>query len=240
MDSSNCHVECKRPSPSSPSPITEEPKEQKRIIVVSYQECLKNHAASIGGHAIDGCGEFLSSEEEGSLEAFKCSACGCHRNFHRKEIQYCYSNSSSNTFFYSSDQHYLTPSLPNSSQITNPIFLDHLLLSPNKTGSNLSDQSHDHDSSKDPGEEDHRNHYKEVGKPEDEKVMMKKRFRTKFSAEQKEKMVKFAEKVGWKTQKIEESVVQQFCEEIGIKRRVLRVWMHNNKNTYAKNLCSTG
>ncbi|KAI9087895.1 hypothetical protein K1719_030225 [Acacia pycnantha] len=221
MDSSNCHVSCKRPSPSSPSAINEqELKEQKKIMVVRYKECLKNHAASLGGHAIDGCGEFISSSEVegGSLEAFKCSACNCHRNFHRKEIQFCY-NSNSN------DQNHLSPFLPNTSQV---IDLDHLLLSPNKTGSNFSDQSHD-----DHGEEeDHRNHnYKE----EDEKVV-KKRFRTKFSAEQKEKMVRFAEKVGWKMQKVEESVVEQFCEEIGIKRRVLRVWMHNNKNIYAKNL----
>ena len=49
---------------------------------VKYRECLKNHAAAIGGNATDGCGEFMPSGEEGSLEALKCSACGCHRNFH--------------------------------------------------------------------------------------------------------------------------------------------------------------
>lgn len=27
-------------------------------VVVIYRECLKNHAASLGGHAVDGCGEF--------------------------------------------------------------------------------------------------------------------------------------------------------------------------------------
>ena len=48
---------------------------------VRYRECLKNHAAAIGGNATDGCGEFMPSGEEGSLEALKCSACGCHRNF---------------------------------------------------------------------------------------------------------------------------------------------------------------
>ncbi|KAL2939485.1 Zinc-finger homeodomain protein 4 [Bienertia sinuspersici] len=34
--------------------------------------------------------------------------------------------------------------------------------------------------------------------------------------------------------KQEENVVQQFCQQIGIKRRVLKVWMHNNKNNLAK------
>nr|CAN60614.1 hypothetical protein VITISV_003253 [Vitis vinifera] len=64
--------------------------------------------------------------------------------------------------------------------------------------------------------------------------LVKKRFRTKFSQEQKEKMLSFAEKVGWKIQKQEEAVVQQFCQEIGVKRRVLKVWMHNNKHNLAK------
>lgn len=67
--------------------------------------------------------------------------------------------------------------------------------------------------------------------------MVKKRFRTKFTQEQKEKMLHFAEKVGWKIQRQEESVVQHFCQEIGVKRRVLKVWMHNNKHNLAnKNL----
>lgn len=61
----------------------------------------------------------------------------------------------------------------------------------------------------------------------------KKRFRTKFSREQKEKMAAFAERAGWKIQKVDSFVVQQFCEEIGVKRRVLKVWMHNNKNAFA-------
>jgi ZF-HD class homeobox domain-containing protein len=47
-------------------------------------------------------------------------------------------------------------------------------------------------------------------------------------------MLSFAEKVGWRMQKLEESAVQHFCQEIGIKRRVLKVWMHNNKHNLAK------
>lgn len=65
-------------------------------------------------------------------------------------------------------------------------------------------------------------------------LMVKKRFRTKFTQEQKDKMLSFAERVGWKIQKQEESVVQQFCQEVGVKRRVLKVWMHNNKHNLAK------
>lgn len=49
-----------------------------------YRECLKNHAANTGGNITDGCGEFMPSGDEGTLEALKCAACNCHRNFHRK------------------------------------------------------------------------------------------------------------------------------------------------------------
>lgn len=63
---------------------------------------------------------------------------------------------------------------------------------------------------------------------------MKKRFRTKFTNEQKEKMGVFAEKLGWKIQKHDEAAVQEFCAEVGVKRHVLKVWMHNNKNTIGK------
>ncbi|KAL5076628.1 hypothetical protein RYX36_015612 [Vicia faba] len=56
-------------------------------VVVKYRECLKNHAAAMGGNATDGCVEFMPSGEQGSIEALNCSACRCHRNFHRKEIE---------------------------------------------------------------------------------------------------------------------------------------------------------
>lgn len=59
----------------------------------------------------------------------------------------------------------------------------------------------------------------------------KKRFRTKFTQEQKEKMVELAERVGWRIQKQDEEIVEQLCNEIGIRRHVLKVWMHNNKHT---------
>ncbi|XP_055812570.1 uncharacterized protein LOC129882343 isoform X1 [Solanum dulcamara] len=53
---------------------------------IRYRECLKNHAASMGGHVVDGCGEFMPSGGEGTPGAVKCAACNCHQNFHRKEI----------------------------------------------------------------------------------------------------------------------------------------------------------
>lgn len=185
----------------------------EKKIVVKYKECLKNHAATIGGNAIDGCGEFMPSGEHDTLEALKCCACNCHRNFHRKEIE-------------SDFQHYANLSLIPDHNINAP-FLAHL--SPNnKSGSTSpSDQSyHEKDCIKDV-------------ENRTEMMIVKKRSRTKFSKEQKEKMLCFAEKAEWRIQKLDESVVQKFCQEIGIKRRILKVWMHNNKNTFAKRNLST-
>jgi ZF-HD class homeobox domain-containing protein len=61
-----------------------------------------------------------------------------------------------------------------------------------------------------------------------------KRFRTKFTMEQRERMFAFSERVGWRLQKHDEAAVQQFCADAGVKRHVLKVWMHNNKHTFGK------
>ncbi|KAK7821650.1 zinc-finger homeodomain protein 12 [Quercus suber] len=117
--------------------------------VIRYRECLKNHAASMGGHVVDGCGEFMPNGDEGTLEALK------------------------------SDHHVGVKGFSQARQ-------------------------------------------------------SKKRFRTKFSQEQKDKMMEFAEKLGWKIQKHDEQDVQNFCLEVGIKRQVFKVWMHNNKQAMKK------
>ncbi|KAG5247630.1 hypothetical protein OIU77_021150 [Salix suchowensis] len=54
---------------------------------VKYGECLKNHAAGVGGYAVDGCREFMASGEESTAGSLTCAACGCHRNFHRREVE---------------------------------------------------------------------------------------------------------------------------------------------------------
>ncbi|KAI6668784.1 hypothetical protein NL676_007140, partial [Syzygium grande] len=47
-----------------------------------YRECLRNHAASLGSYATDGCSKFTS--DDCSPSSLQCVACGCHCNFHRK------------------------------------------------------------------------------------------------------------------------------------------------------------
>lgn len=67
----------------------------------------------------------------------------------------------------------------------------------------------------------------------------KRRSRTKFTDEQKARMVAFAESIGWRIPKKEgggyagrreEDDVARFCKEIGVSRQVFKVWMHNHKN----------
>ncbi|MQL77225.1 hypothetical protein Taro_009630 [Colocasia esculenta] len=206
-------------------------------VFVKYRECLKNHAASIGGNALDGCGEFMPSGEEGTLEALKCAACSCHRNFHRKEIEgeaagaascECYGGhhhghhhlkgrkvvgqkgvliSGTEAYGYSPAGNSLIPR-PSPHHMIMPLGALQTSESDEMEGVGGGGMSR--------------------------APMVKKRFRTKFTPEQKEKMLSFAEKVGWRLQKQEENVVQQFCQEIGVKRRVLKVWMHNNKHNLAK------
>ncbi|EHA8590058.1 zinc-finger homeodomain protein 4 [Cocos nucifera] len=203
------------------------PYSTKKGGVVRYRECLKNHAASIGGTATDGCGEFMPSGGEGTLEALKCSACNCHRNFHRKEVE---GESSSCDCFHHlkgrkmAGQKGLLISGPEAfgyapagnSLIPRPS-PHHMIMPLGALQTSESDEMEGVGGGA-------------VARP----PMVKKRFRTKFTPEQKEKMLSFAEKVGWRLQKQEESVVQQFCQEIGVKRRVLKVWMHNNKHNLAK------
>jgi ZF-HD homeobox protein with Cys/His-rich dimerization domain len=55
--------------------------------VVQYMECQRNHAANIGGYAVDGCREFMALGAEGTAEALICAACNCHRSFHRREVE---------------------------------------------------------------------------------------------------------------------------------------------------------
>ncbi|XVE89326.1 hypothetical protein DITRI_Ditri19aG0193200 [Diplodiscus trichospermus] len=209
--------------------------------VVRYRECLKNHAAAMGGNATDGCGEFMPSGEEGTIEALNCSACNCHRNFHRKEIEGepspcdCYPLHS-----------------PHLSRVGRKVILGHhkSILPPEALGyptgtlihSRAAPTPHQMIMSYNMGslhsesDEQAEDGGGLAGRPPQ---LSKKRFRTKFTQEQKEKMLNFAEKVGWKIQKQEEAVVQQFCQEIGVKRRVLKVWMHNNKHNLAKKNPST-
>lgn len=189
--------------------------------IITYKECLKNHAAAMGGNATDGCGEFMPSGEDGSIEALTCSACNCHRNFHRKEVEGETATTAISSFHQPPpprklmlNHHNIRSAMPH--QMIMPVGVSNYRYMHHSESDDFMEEDGVTTASRPPP------------------YNQKKRFRTKFTPEQKEKMLSFAEKVGWKLQRQEDSVVQRFCEEIGVKRRVLKVWMHNNKLHFSK------
>ncbi|GAB4834829.1 hypothetical protein Ancab_033097 [Ancistrocladus abbreviatus] len=166
----------------------------------------------MGSHAVGGCSEFMPAGEEGTVDALKCAACNCHRNFHCKEIDV--------------EQHILPPPTAatrgSGGGALYPQFSSYYRTPPPPlTGDEMEDMSHP--SSSGGGG----NHNGNGG-------VLKKRFMTKFTHKQKDKTLAFADKLGWRIQKHDEAAVQQFCREVQVRRPVLEVWMHNNKHTLGK------
>lgn len=179
-------------------------------VVVTYKECLKNHAAGIGGHALDGCGEFIPSPSFNSSDptSLTCDACGCHRNFHRREDDLANVSAVVSRIEYRPhNRHQLPPpplpSVGAGSQDDDdpasppPISSSYMLLALSGGATAV--------------------------------PVSRKRFRTKFSEFQKGKMFEFAERVGWRMPKADDVDVVEFCREIGVEKNVFKVWMHNNK-----------
>ncbi|KAJ9535926.1 hypothetical protein OSB04_un000914 [Centaurea solstitialis] len=254
------------------------PSATSMAVVIRYKECLKNHAAAMGGKATDGCGEFMAGGDEGTLEALTCSVCNCHRNFHRKEIDdgHHHHHHRIPTTSYNCNNYLTAPPHLKRFELENGRNTIH---SKGFLGTESFGYNHNNNagalvqsikgpppsmimsynmpmgsfpSESDDQEDGHAGgggagvaaggfmsrHPLAAAPTPPLHTVVKKRFRTKFTQEQKEKMLSFAEKVGWKMQKQEEAMIQDFCQEIGIKRRVLKVWMHNNKQNLAKNTCT--
>ncbi|KAI3923579.1 hypothetical protein MKW92_033980 [Papaver armeniacum] len=205
---------------------------------IRYRECLKNHAIGVGGHAVDGCGEFMPAGDDGTLDALKCAACNCHRNFHRKEVTEGGGNEAASSSLHHHhhhphphhhhhQHHPFTPQYYRPPGNYIPIVTPHSrpLALPSTSGGGHSIDMQDDDVSNPSGG---------GGMGGGGSSSSKKRFRTKFTQEQKDKMLGFSERLGWRIQKHDEAAVQQFCNELCIKRQVLKVWMHNNKHTLGK------
>ncbi|XP_052195180.1 zinc-finger homeodomain protein 1-like [Diospyros lotus] len=198
-----------------------------------YRECLKNHAVGIGGHAVDGCREFMPAGPEGSLDALKCAACNCHRNFHRKDSDSAagVGGGGGEAFSFPPHYHHPHPHQQFSPYYRTPAGYLHVapyqrpLALPSTSGGGG-------------GGSHSREEQEDISNPTNNSGggggSSKKRFRTKFTQEQKDRMLGLAERLGWRIQKQDEAVVQQFCDETGVRRHVLKVWMHNNKHTLGK------
>ncbi|KAH0771051.1 hypothetical protein KY290_015032 [Solanum tuberosum] len=207
---------------------------ERNITPVRYKECLKNHAANMGGYVRDGCGEFMPSGEEETPEYLKCAACDCHRNFHRKETE----DESQTPGVHRNNHRILNqtpPSLPavptqqqHHHKYSHSYPRGHMAPVMMSFGGNtgVAAESSSEDLNMFHGGQG-------IIQPCNFSAS-KKRFRTKFSQQQKDRMLEFAEKLGWRIQKQDEQEVHQFCNEVGVKRQVFKVWMHNSKQATKK------
>ncbi|KAM7250956.1 hypothetical protein ACFE04_022839 [Oxalis oulophora] len=208
------------------------------MVVPSYKECLRNHAATLGGHALDGCGEFMPSSNATPFDptSLTCAACGCHRNFHRRDLFLRLSPSPSSTPSHSSGPSSSSP--PSPVPFTSYPSAPHMLLALSSAGgANGGGGAFYHQAQQQAQYKAHKGF--DDGEGNKEEVLKKRsRRRTKFSGEQKEKMWSYAEKLGWTMQGSDARVVEQCCTEVGVCRDVFKVWMHNHKKT--RNLITNG
>ncbi|KAI8550988.1 hypothetical protein RHMOL_Rhmol06G0149700 [Rhododendron molle] len=175
--------------------------------VVTYGECIHNYAAQVMRHTFDGCGEYEPKGEPGTSEALLCGVCGCHRNFHRKQeinLPLSYFQAAKVRIFQSpttttSPQ---PPCPPPQSQLHSA---KHAKVNPQPIESPLKPFNN-----------------------EMEERRMKRKRRTNFTQAQKDQMTMFAERLGWRIRGHGKEVYE-FCEDIGITRQVLKVWINNNK-----------
>ncbi|OIV92709.1 hypothetical protein TanjilG_25141 [Lupinus angustifolius] len=208
----------------------------------------------MGSHVVDGCGEFMPSGEEGTIESLKCAAC----DYHKKEVEGESQQHASNYQTYHPNKHNNTHNIIHFPPPP-PHYNDH-------------HHNHTHLQFHTPSSSMHQQHRfsNGVGTPtslvtpmmmpigsggvppesssEDLNMfqynsgqilvqpptLSKKRFRTKFTQQQKNRMMEFAEKLGWKIQKQDEQELQQFSSQVGIRKQVFKVWMHNNKQAMKK------
>ena len=195
--------------------------------VARYHECLRNHAAALGGHVVDGCGEFMPGAGAGD-DALKCAACGCHRSFHRKD------DAQRRQLLLPAPAPPVTPTAPRVPLLLPPPHPYAAASQPNYAPPPPLFPYHGTPSGS--GGTTTESSSEERGPPSAlaaaaQGHLRRKRFRTKFTPEQKEQMLAFAERLGWRMQKQDEALVQQFCEQVGVRRQVFKVWMHNNKHT---------
>lgn len=176
--------------------------------IVQYGECRKNHAASKGGYALDGCGEFLASGEDGTMDALICAACSCHRNFHHRNVVCGNCKAEAHTQALSGPPTPALLTLPSSRDVFSHV--GHMVMPLNTRLA----YPHNHHVSP-------------------ESLPRRKRARTMFTQEQKQKMLSFAERMGWKVLKQDEAV-QVFCQEIGIEWQSFKAWVHNNRHNAIK------
>ncbi|URE44139.1 ZF-HD protein dimerization region [Musa troglodytarum] len=190
-----------------------------------YRECLKNHAASLGGHALDGCGEFMLSPaaDPADPSSLRCAACGCHRNFHRRLRDHDREGEDERNREGGDEEESemdgrRDPTRTHRSSSSPPPFdsAPRMLLA---LGGG-------------PGPIPVRPIVTPIAAVAADVAQRRKRFRTRFTPGQKERMQELSERLGWRMQKRDEGQVEECCRQIGVDKGVFKVWMHNNKHAF--------
>ncbi|CAL4998965.1 unnamed protein product [Urochloa decumbens] len=251
-----------------------------------YRECLKNHAASLGGHALDGCGEFMQAPDAdpAAPASLRCAACGCHRNFHRRLLEAPPSPPLLALPPPPPAPPLQPPAPPAPAPEAPPLVMrerDGRALPGEETPEDrrlpaaFDDETDDDESDEGSEFDDDRPvspmPAPAMGAPPPGYLLQpashmllalstgasapavvapmpppgslvptmqaaasaaRKRFRSKFSPEQKQLMRALSERLGWRLQKRDEAVVEDSCREIGVTKAVFKVWMHNNKHNF--------
>ncbi|XBI16539.1 zinc-finger homeodomain protein 9-like [Aegilops tauschii subsp. strangulata] len=208
---------------------------------VTYMECGRNHALASGGHVMDGCGEWMPLGDHNPADAssYKCAACGCHRNFHRKVM------------------------MKRSPPPPPPMVATVLHGLPQRREETLEDQLPGVDSDTDSDgteydsdatEYDSEGTDRPLGElqiqrltaqrlpatapPPHGVISKRKRSRTMFTADQKLRMQELSEHLGWRLQKRDKDIIEARCHDIGVSKNVFRNWMNNKKRKRLPQLAS--
>ncbi|CAH8390770.1 unnamed protein product [Eruca vesicaria subsp. sativa] len=242
------------PPPHAPSPTIESllqlsPKPH-------YGECRKNQAASTTTTtAYDGCGEFVSANP--AEDSLNCAACGCHRTFHLQEplsdgaileilkispLQFRQIFCSP----YGNTEERIVTDRSNEEGAKKRVkrrFTEEqrekMRSYAEKVGWKVSTESRERVKEFCDGIGVTRknlrvwmnnNHNGVNGRRLDEEEgRVRKRFKTKFTAEQTEKMRRYAEKLTWKVRAEDRVETEGFCGEIGVSWNSFMIWMNNHK-----------
>ncbi|KAK3123515.1 hypothetical protein QOZ80_8AG0632080 [Eleusine coracana subsp. coracana] len=223
-----------------------------------YLECLRNHAASAGGHVVDGCCEFMPAATAASL---RCAACGYHRSFHRRLAappppppplallpppstvakaapphlltrgeeesrrrvagngRWDDDETDEDSDYYDDGGHRPMSPLPAPAMSPPTSFYLSPAPPPHTPASSFSAPAAAPQGTT-------------VPVPGAPLAAARKRFRSRFSPEQKRAMRELSERVGWRLRRRDDAVVDDTCRDIGVTRAVFKVWMHNNKHNF--------
>ncbi|CAL5339883.1 unnamed protein product [Camellia sinensis] len=208
----HCHSRPPQP-PASPSP-PEWPTTTAAAICGGCLQGMSQEPCCLRGRPR--CGEFMPSPTSISTDptSLKCAVCGCHCNFHRREPEDLPPPSTAQHVIEYQPQHrHHPPMLPRSLNSASPPPISsayypsapHMLLA---LSAGLSGQV--------PAENRPVNS-SGTGNPNGQK-----RHRTKFTQDQKERMLEFVERVGWKTQKKDDEVIAECCSNVGVGKGVFK------------------